>query len=79
MLMRRPKRQDGWGVGIVALDRLPPPPHPQLRAFIWCKRDRNDALRLNGPGPAKPVPAWLMVGQGKLSPQVVVTGGNGRG
>ncbi|KPK82207.1 MAG: hypothetical protein AMS25_03270 [Gemmatimonas sp. SM23_52] len=79
MLMLRPKRHDGWGVGILAVDRLPPPPHPQLRAFIWCWRNRKDAPLLNGPGPAKPVPAWLMVGQGRLSPQLGTTGGVGRG
>ncbi|UCC49070.1 MAG: hypothetical protein JSV41_02505 [Gemmatimonadota bacterium] len=82
MLMLRPRRLDDWGVGIVAVDRLPPPPQPTLRAFIWCRRDRSHDPLLNGSGRARPVPAWLMVGPVMPTPDVDATGGpegNGRG
>lgn len=50
----------GAPAGILVLDRVPTPPLPQLRAYVWS-RERTDHSCVAG-GPKKPAPWALMVG-----------------
>ncbi|MGD2152547.1 MAG: hypothetical protein PVG79_04715 [Gemmatimonadales bacterium] len=50
--------------GIVILDRLPQPPVPQLRAFVWCRRHGGHPGLPAERAVATPFPE-LMVGLGK--------------
>jgi hypothetical protein len=45
--------------GILVLETVPPPPDPQLRAFVWCRHHANDPV-LPEETVAKPFP--VMVG-----------------
>jgi hypothetical protein len=50
--------------GIVVLDRLPQPPDPQLRAFVWCRCHPAHPALPTEQAAAAPFPV-LMVGLGR--------------
>ena len=53
--------RDGRPAGILVLDRLPAPPSPLLRAYVWS-RERTDHSAVPANGAKKSSPCALMVG-----------------
>lgn len=53
--------RDGRPAGILVLDRLPAPPSPLLRAYVWS-RERTDHSAVPENGAKKSSPCALMLG-----------------